>query len=165
MKYFTVRSNMFHSFYDLVHLLAPYFLPHVNSKNKKKTNWIQYSRSFIYIDNPLIWLVDWHMSVKFLWIIQAAQNNMRRFNLGWSFFQFMVELIVFYFRAVKVKKASGRDVLSVKPYIIDLESSNGTFLNNQKLEPRRLVFDLRSFRLDLYKINYRIGITSYANGM
>ena len=105
------------------------------------------------------------MSVKFLWIIQAAQNNMRRFNLGWSFFQFMVELIVFYFRAVKVKKASGRDVLSVKPYIIDLESSNGTFLNNQKLEPRRLVFDLRSFRLDLYKINYRIGITSYANGM
>jgi len=46
------------------------------------------------------------------------------------------------FRAVKVKKSSGRDVLSVKPYIIDLESSNGTFLNNQKLEPRRY-YELR----------------------
>jgi len=46
------------------------------------------------------------------------------------------------FRAVKVKKSSGRDVLSVKPYIIDLESSNGTFLNNQKLEPKRY-YELR----------------------
>lgn len=46
------------------------------------------------------------------------------------------------YRAVKVKKSSGRDVLSVKPYIIDLESSNGTFLNNQKLEPKRY-YELR----------------------
>lgn len=46
------------------------------------------------------------------------------------------------FRAVKVQKKTGRDVLSVKPYIIDLESSNGTFLNNQKLEPKRY-YELR----------------------
>lgn len=41
------------------------------------------------------------------------------------------------FRAVKITKPSGRDVITVRPYIIDLESSNGTFLNNTKLEPKR----------------------------
>jgi len=46
------------------------------------------------------------------------------------------------FRAVKVQKKTGRQVLAVKPYIIDLESSNGTFLNNQKLDPKRY-YELR----------------------
>jgi len=46
------------------------------------------------------------------------------------------------FRAVKVQKKTGREVLAVKPYIIDLESSNGTFLNNQKLDPKRY-YELR----------------------
>ena len=41
------------------------------------------------------------------------------------------------FRAVKITKPSGRDVLSVRPYIIDLESANGTYLNNEKIQPRR----------------------------
>jgi len=27
----------------------------------------------------------------------------------------------------------------VRPYVIDLESSNGTFVNNNKIEPRRYV--------------------------
>lgn len=41
------------------------------------------------------------------------------------------------FRAVKITKESGRDILSVRPYIIDLESSNGTYLNNSKIEAKR----------------------------
>ena len=41
------------------------------------------------------------------------------------------------FRAVKITKPSGRTVLSVRPYIIDLESANGTYLNNEKIQPRR----------------------------
>lgn len=41
------------------------------------------------------------------------------------------------FRAVKITKASGRDVVAVRPYLIDLESANGTYLNNTKLESKR----------------------------
>jgi len=46
------------------------------------------------------------------------------------------------FRAVKVKKPNGREVLAIKPYIIDLASSNGTFLNNKQMEPKRY-YELR----------------------
>jgi len=55
------------------------------------------------------------------------------------------------FRAVKITKSSGRDVLSVRPYIIDLESANGTFLNNTRLEPRRY-YEMRE--KDVVKFGY-----------
>ena len=61
---------------------------------------------------------------------QHAAFQFRFVLVDWS-------LLHSLFRAVKVQKKTGREVLAVKPYIIDLESSNGTFLNNQKLEPKR----------------------------
>ena len=39
----------------------------------------------------------------------------------------------------------------VKPYVIDLGSSNGTFLNNQKIDPQRYV-ELRE--KDVVKFGY-----------
>jgi len=44
----------------------------------------------------------------------------------------------FQYRAVE-KQLGSRTVNRVVPYIIDLESSNGTFVNNQKIEPKRYV--------------------------
>lgn len=32
-----------------------------------------------------------------------------------------------------------KSVKAIRPYIIDLESSNGTFLNNNKIEPKKYV--------------------------
>jgi len=55
------------------------------------------------------------------------------------------------FRAVKITKSSGRDVLSIRPYVIDLESSNGTYLNNQRIEPRRY-YEMRE--KDVLKFGY-----------
>jgi len=55
------------------------------------------------------------------------------------------------FRAVKITKPSGRDVISVRPYIIDLESSNGTYLNNTRLEPKRY-YEMRE--KDVVKFGY-----------
>ena len=39
----------------------------------------------------------------------------------------------------------------VKPYVIDLKSSNGTYLNNQKIDPQRYV-ELRE--KDVVKFGY-----------
>ncbi|GAB6033383.1 hypothetical protein CHUAL_013146 [Chamberlinius hualienensis] len=46
---------------------------------------------------------------------------------------------VLQFRALTYKREDGTTGKRVRPYIIDLESSNGTFVNNQKIEPRRYV--------------------------
>ena len=41
------------------------------------------------------------------------------------------------FRLVEVKDARGQMVPTVKPYLMDLASTNGTFINDMKLEPQR----------------------------
>lgn len=46
---------------------------------------------------------------------------------------------VIQFRSVAKKNEFGDRVGGVKPYVIDLESANGTFLNKMKLEERRFV--------------------------
>ncbi|KAH9505598.1 Smad nuclear-interacting protein 1 [Bulinus truncatus] len=49
---------------------------------------------------------------------------------------------VLQFRAVPYTRPDGTLGRRVRPYIIDLESSNGTYLNNEKVEPRRY-YELR----------------------
>eukprot|EP00794_Sanderia_malayensis_P006360 gene6360-7088_t len=44
---------------------------------------------------------------------------------------------VLQFRLVNYERPDGVVGRKVKPYIIDLDSSNGTFLNNNKIDPRR----------------------------
>ena len=44
---------------------------------------------------------------------------------------------VLQYRCIPGKGADGQKIKRVLPYIIDLESSNGTFLNNKKIEPKR----------------------------
>lgn len=44
---------------------------------------------------------------------------------------------VLQFRAVPYTRADGAPGRRVRPYIIDLESANGTYLNGEKIEPRR----------------------------
>lgn len=46
---------------------------------------------------------------------------------------------VFQYRLVTYKRTDGRKGRRVTPYIIDLESANGTFVNNQKIETKRFV--------------------------
>ncbi|TGZ47303.1 smad nuclear-interacting protein 1 [Temnothorax longispinosus] len=41
------------------------------------------------------------------------------------------------YRLVSYQKEGGAEGRRIRPYIIDLESANGTFVNNVKLEPRR----------------------------
>lgn len=41
------------------------------------------------------------------------------------------------FRQVPDTTGDGRSVRRIRPYIIDLESANGTFLNGARIEPRR----------------------------
>ncbi|XP_045449565.1 probable serine/threonine-protein kinase DDB_G0280133 [Melitaea cinxia] len=43
------------------------------------------------------------------------------------------------YRAAPFARADGSQGRRVRPYIIDLESANGTFVNNKKVEPRRYV--------------------------
>ena len=43
------------------------------------------------------------------------------------------------FRLVPYKRPDGTKGRRVRPYIIDLGSANGTFVNNQKIEPQRYV--------------------------
>lgn len=44
---------------------------------------------------------------------------------------------VIQFRLVEHTRADGSQTKKVKPYVLDLESTNGSFLNNVKIEPRR----------------------------
>lgn len=44
---------------------------------------------------------------------------------------------VLQYRSVLFRKENGTEGRRVRPYLIDLESANGTFVNNVKLEPRR----------------------------
>lgn len=46
---------------------------------------------------------------------------------------------VYQYRMVPYEKEDGRRAHKIAPYIIDLESANGTFVNNKKIEPRRYV--------------------------
>ncbi|XP_077540743.1 smad nuclear-interacting protein 1 isoform X2 [Haemaphysalis longicornis] len=46
---------------------------------------------------------------------------------------------VLQFRLVAYTRDDGTTGRRVRPYVIDLESSNGTFVNNQRIEPRRYV--------------------------
>ena len=46
---------------------------------------------------------------------------------------------VFQYRMVEYTKDDGRRARKVAPYIIDLGSANGTFVNNKKIEPERYV--------------------------
>jgi smad nuclear-interacting protein 1 len=44
------------------------------------------------------------------------------------------------YRLVSTKSEDGmKSVKAIRPYVIDLESSNGTFLNNSKIEPKKYV--------------------------
>lgn len=58
---------------------------------------------------------------------------------------------VLQFRALTYKREDGTTGKRVRPYIIDLESSNGTFVNNQKIEPRRY---LELFEKDVLKFGF-----------
>ncbi|XP_019864455.1 PREDICTED: smad nuclear-interacting protein 1-like, partial [Amphimedon queenslandica] len=46
---------------------------------------------------------------------------------------------VIQYRLVDYTKEDGRKGKKVKPYIIDLDSTNGTFVNNHKIDPSRYV--------------------------
>uniref|UniRef100_A0AAG5D6X1 FHA domain-containing protein n=1 Tax=Anopheles atroparvus TaxID=41427 RepID=A0AAG5D6X1_ANOAO len=46
---------------------------------------------------------------------------------------------VLQYRLVPYQKDDGSTSQRVRPYIIDLESANGTFVNNKKIEPKRYV--------------------------
>jgi len=43
---------------------------------------------------------------------------------------------VFQYRMVPYEKADGRRAFRISPYIIDLESANGTFVNNKRIDDR-----------------------------
>ena len=40
-------------------------------------------------------------------------------------------------RLVDHTRENGTETRKVKPYMMDLESTNGTFLNNEKIDPRK----------------------------
>ena len=44
---------------------------------------------------------------------------------------------VIQFRQIQTENDLGQPVLNVKPYVMDLDSTNGTFLNEKQIEPRR----------------------------
>jgi len=46
---------------------------------------------------------------------------------------------VLQYRMVQYEKPDGRKAFRIAPYIIDLESANGTFVNNKRIEARRYV--------------------------
>ncbi len=46
---------------------------------------------------------------------------------------------VLQYRMVEARRADGRTGRRVSPYVLDLGSANGTFVNNQRVEPRKYV--------------------------
>ncbi|XP_067122434.1 smad nuclear interacting protein 1-like isoform X1 [Centruroides vittatus] len=58
---------------------------------------------------------------------------------------------VLQFRLVEYERDDGTTGKHVRPYIIDLESANGTFVNNNQIEPRRYVELLEK---DVLKFGY-----------
>ena len=58
---------------------------------------------------------------------------------------------VIQFRLVEYKKDDGEIGKRVRPYIIDLESANGTFVNNNKIQPRRFY---QLFEKDMIKFGF-----------
>ncbi|XP_076068833.1 uncharacterized protein LOC143041064 isoform X2 [Oratosquilla oratoria] len=46
---------------------------------------------------------------------------------------------VLQYRLVSYQRADGRTSRTVKPYIIDLESANGTYVNNRRIDAKRFV--------------------------
>lgn len=55
------------------------------------------------------------------------------------------------YRLVNYEREDGAAARRVRPYIIDLESANGTFVNNKKIEPRKY-FEL--FEKDVLKFGF-----------
>lgn len=55
------------------------------------------------------------------------------------------------YRLVNYERNDGGDGKRVRPYIIDLESANGTYLNNNKIEPRKY-YEL--FEKDMLKFGF-----------
>ncbi|KAK7082132.1 Smad nuclear-interacting protein 1 [Halocaridina rubra] len=58
---------------------------------------------------------------------------------------------VLQYRLVSYEREDGTKGRTVKPYILDLESANGTFVNNRRIEPRRYVELLEK---DVVKFGY-----------
>ncbi|KHJ49133.1 FHA domain protein [Trichuris suis] len=58
---------------------------------------------------------------------------------------------VFQYRSVPVELEDGTTVFHVKPYLIDLGSANGTYLNNERMEPQRY-YEL--FEKDVFRFGY-----------
>lgn len=55
------------------------------------------------------------------------------------------------FRLVNYERSDGTTGRTVRPYIIDLESANGTFVNNEKIEPKRYI---ELFEKDVVKFGF-----------
>lgn len=58
---------------------------------------------------------------------------------------------VLQYRLVTYNREDGTKGRTVKPYILDLESANGTYVNNRRIEPRRYVELLEK---DVVKFGY-----------
>ena len=46
---------------------------------------------------------------------------------------------VLQYRSIEIEKEDGTKVRATRPYLIDLESANGTYVNNKPIEPKRFV--------------------------
>ena len=58
---------------------------------------------------------------------------------------------VLQFRLVNYERPDGSSGRTVRPYIIDLEAANGTFVNGQKIESKRYV---ELFERDVVKFGF-----------
>ncbi len=58
---------------------------------------------------------------------------------------------VFQYRLVPFKTDTGIEIKRIRPHLMDLDSANGTYLNNKKIEPKRY-YEL--FEKDVIKFGY-----------
>lgn len=58
---------------------------------------------------------------------------------------------VLQFRFLPYERHDGTTGKSVRPYVIDLDSSNGTYVNNNRIDPRRYV---ELFEKDVLKFGF-----------